>query len=140
MPGLCESLQSGAFVLQPLGTIEDHPHVPMRDVMERMSHEMAELAGAIHRIQSLFSLLIRADAFHDGKNVHEMQSLDLIAQKVECLSDFLAGISQDMPAFWRVDTREAANLIVLSDLAARLTFTDRPDELAAVSPGDFEAF
>jgi hypothetical protein len=127
-------------VLQPVTKIDDYPHVPLRDVMGRISHEMAELAGAMHRIQSLFSLLVRADAFHDGKNVHEMQSLDLIAQKIECLSDFVAGISQDMPAFWRVDAREAANPLALSDLAARLTFTDRPEELATTSAGDFEAF
>jgi hypothetical protein len=130
----------GIIVLQPVEKIDDYPQMPLRDVMGRISHEMGELAGAMHRIQSLVSLLVRADAFHDGKNVHEMQSLDLIAQKIECLSDFVAGISQDMPAFWRVDTREAANMIVLSDLAARLTFTDRPDDLATTSPGDFEAF
>lgn len=126
--------------MQSLGTIEDHAQLPLRDVMVRLSHEMGDLAGAMHRMQSLISLLVREDAFHDGKNVHEMQSLDLIAQKIECLSDFVAGICQDMPAFWRVDTREAANLIVLSDLAARLTCSDRPDEMAATSAGDFEAF
>jgi hypothetical protein len=127
-------------VFQPIERIEADPDVPLRDVMDRMSQEMGELAGAVHRIQSLVSLLVREDAFHEGKNVHEMQSLDLIAQKMECLSDFLGALSRDVPAFWRIDTREAAQLMALSELVARLTFTDNAADLAAVSAGDFEAF
>src|SRR5262245_60513056 len=103
-----------------------------------MGQDLGELAGAVHRIQSLVSLLIREDAFQDGLNVHEMQSLDLIAQKIECLADFLACLSHDVPSFWRIDTREAAQLLPLAELAARLTFTD--DAPAAISAGDFEAF
>jgi hypothetical protein len=128
------------FVLQAAEKADDYPHLPLREVVERVSHELTDLAGSVHRIQSLVSLLVRENAFHDGKNVHEMQSLDLIAQKIECLSDFLAGIGQDMPPFWRIDTREAANLIVLADLAARLTFTDQSINPLAHAPGDFEAF
>ena len=126
--------------MQPVEKADDYPHLPLRDVVERVSHELNDLAGAVHRIQSLVSLLVREDAFHNHKNVHEMQSLDLIAQKIECLSDFLAGVSEDMPSFWRIDTRDAANLIVLADLAARLTFTDNSVDPLAVTPGDFEAF
>ena len=103
----------GCFVFQPIEKVETDPDVPLRDVMDRIGHEMGEFAGAVHRIQSLVSLLVREDAFHEGKNVHEMQSLDLIAQKMECLSDFLGGLSRDVPAFWRVDTREAAQLMAL---------------------------
>jgi hypothetical protein len=127
-------------VFKPAEKADDYPHMPLRDVVERVGHELNDLAGAVHRIQSLVSLLVREDAFHDHKNVHEMQSLDLIAQKIECISDFLAGLSGDMPSFWRVDTREAANLVGLADLAARLTFTDNPVDPLAVTPGDFEAF
>ena len=130
----------GVSVLQPAEKADDYPHMALRDIVERVSHEMSDLAGAVHRIQSLVSLLVREDAFHDHKNVHEMQSLDLIAQKIECLSDFLTGISEDIPPFWRVDAREAAHLIVLADLAARLTFTDRPGDPLPAAPGDFEAF
>lgn len=109
--------------------------------MERIGQEMSELATAVHRIQSLVSILIREDAFREGAdNIHEMQSLDLIAQKIEGLSDFLGGLSRDIPTGWSVDTREAARLLALSELVARLTFTDDPAELAAVSAGDFEAF
>jgi hypothetical protein len=128
------------LVFQPIERIEADPDVPLRDVMNRIGQEMGELAGAVHRIQSLVSLLVREDAFHEGKNVHEMQSLDLIAQKMECLSDFLGALSRDVPAFWRIDTREAAQLMALSELVARLTFTDSAADLAAVSAGDFEAF
>jgi hypothetical protein len=127
-------------VFQPIERIESDPDVPLRDVMDRIGREMGELAGAVHRIQSLVSLLVREDAFHKGTNVHEMQSLDLIAQKMECLSDFLGALSRDVPAFWRIDTREAAQLMALSELVARLTFTDSAADLAAVSAGDFEAF
>lgn len=127
-------------MFKPAEKADDYPHLPLRDIVERVSHELNDLAGAVHRVQSLVSLLVREDAFHDHKNVHEMQSLDLIAQKIECLSDFLAGIGGDMPSFWRLDTREAANLIVLADLAARLTFTDSPVDPMAAAPGDFEAF
>jgi hypothetical protein len=127
-------------VFQPVERIDVDPDVPLRDVMGRIGQEMGELAGAVHRIQSLVSLLVREDAFHEGKNVHEMQSLDLIAQKMECLSDFLGALSRDVPAFWRIDTREAAQLMALSELVARLTFTDHAADLATVSAGDFEAF
>jgi len=127
-------------VFKPAEKADDYPHLPLCDVVERVSHELNDLAGAVHRIQSLVSLLVRQDALHGHKNVHEMQSLDLIAQKIESISDFLASLSGDMPSFWRVDTREAANLIGLADLAARLTFTDRPADPLAPAAGDFEAF
>jgi hypothetical protein len=127
-------------VFQPVERIECDPDVPLRDVMDRIGQEMGELAGAVHRIQSLVSLLVREDAFHEGKNVHEMQSLDLIAQKMECLSDFLGALSRDVPAFWRIDTRAAAQLMALSELVARLTFADNPADFSTVSAGDFEAF
>ena len=130
----------GAFVYQPAEKVDIYPEVPFKDVLERVGQEMGELATAVHRIQSLVSILLREDAFHKTDNVHEMQSLDLIAQKMEGLSDFLNSLSQDVPSVWRVDTREAAQLLALSELVARLTFTDNPDDLAAVSAGDFEAF
>ena len=130
----------GVPVFKPAEKADDYPHLPLRDVVERVSHELNDLAGAVHRIQSLVSILVREDAFHQVANIHEMQSLDLIAQKVESISDFLAGLSSDMPSFWRIDTREAANLIGLADLAARLTFTDQPADSLAAAPGDFEAF
>jgi hypothetical protein len=69
-----------------------------------------------------------------------MQSLDLIAQKMENLSDFLGALSRDVPTFWRIDTRAAAQLMALSELVARLTFTDQPDDFSSVVAGDFEAF
>lgn len=127
-------------MLQSVEKLEDIDGVSMRDVISRVGGELGELADAVHRIQSLVSLLVREDAFNDGKNVREMQSLDLIAQKIECLSGFLASLSFDVPSFWRIDTREAAQLVVLSELAARLTFTDEPAGLAAGNSGDFEAF
>lgn len=130
----------GAYVFQPAEQVDIYPEVPLREVMQRIGEEMNELASAVHRIQSLVSILVREDAFNDTKNVHEMQSLDLIAQKIECLSDFLGGLSQDIPSVWRVDTREAAQLMALSELVARLTFADNPDGLAVVNAGDFEAF
>ena len=123
----------------PLKSTDNTSPVPLRDLMDRVGTEMGELAGAVHKIQSLISLLLREDAFNYTANVQEMQSLDLIAQKIEGIGEFLAGLGQDLPASWKVDAHEAAQVIVLSDLAARLLGEDKTTAAAAAS-GDFEAF
>jgi hypothetical protein len=122
----------------PLKSTEDASPMPLRDLMNRVGTEMEELAGAVHKIQSLVSLLLREDAFNNSANLHEMQSLDLIAQKIEGIGEFLAGLSQDLPATWEVDAHEASQVILLSDLAARLLGEDKP--APAATSGDFEAF
>jgi hypothetical protein len=127
-------------VLQQARKIEERVDTPVRDVVQRVGDEMRDLADGMHRIQSLVSLLVREDAFNEGRNVREMQSLDLIAQKLGCLAEFLANLGEDIPDFWRVDAHSAARVVVLSDLAARLTVSDPYADFAAALPGDFETF
>jgi len=127
-------------VLQQVRKIDESVDTPVRDVVLRVGEEMRDLADGMHRIQSLVSLLVREDAFNEGRNVREMQSLDLIAQKLGCLAEFLGNLGEDIPDFWRVDAHSAARVVVLSDLAARLTVSDPYADFAAALPGDFETF
>lgn len=123
----------------PLMTTETAAPTSLRDLMDRIGGEMNDIAGAVHRIQSLISLLLRADAFNDDANLREMQSLDLVAQKIECLGEFLSNLSQDLPAGWEVDAHEAAQVITLSDLSAKL-LGESVHGAETASSGDFEAF
>lgn len=127
-------------MLQVRGKVDPFSDVPLREVLGRIGEDMGELARAVHRIQSLLGMLVPERAFSEHRNFQEMQGLALVARKIECLSDFMAALSRDLPEFWRVDTREAAQLMALSELSARVTFSEDAPVLDVINGGDFEPF
>lgn len=112
----------------------------LRDLVQRLGDEMRDIAGGLHRLQALLGLILDESTLRGHSSLHEMQSLDLIHQRVESLSDFLAVLGYSIPAGWVVDTRDAGNLIRLSGLAARLAGQAEGDALISPTAGEFESF
>lgn len=102
---------------------QDTTTVAMRDVADRIGNELAELAVAIHNVQTLISPLLHDAAKSNPIHLHELQDLDHIYQKVGNLAEFLAALSLILPKQWVLDPSTASQVITLSALASRLGLT-----------------
>lgn len=116
------------------------PRVPIRDVLGRVGHELAHLARMLDQLQVFVAPSILEAAGKDPRLLHQIQSLDHIVQKVAALSDFLAALGPTASGHWLVDPAEAARVVTLAELAARLGFLDDGDGSCATAGGDFELF
>jgi hypothetical protein len=114
--------------------------VAMRDVADRIGNELAELAAAIHNVQTLISPLLHDAAKTNPIHLHELQDLDHIYQKVGNLAEFLAALSLILPKQWVLDPSTASQVITLSALASRLGLTGDMAVEAEQPAGDCEFF
>jgi hypothetical protein len=78
-------------------------------------------------------------AERDPAILHKAQALDLMAQRLDGLSTFVAGLAQITPSANLVDPSAAAEHVLLSDLAYRLTCPAAP-VLEPAPAGDMELF
>lgn len=114
--------------------------IALRDLVQRLGAEMRDIAGGLHRLQALLGLILDESTLRGHSSLHEMQSLDMIHQRVECLSDFLGVLEYSIPVSWMVDARDAGHLIRLSGLAARLAGEAEGDAFVSPAAGEFESF
>ena len=114
--------------------------VPFADVLSRAGHELAQLAWHLENLQSHIGPFVQEAAARDTNVLHQMQSLDHIAQKSAALADFLAALAQAAPSQWRVDPGAAARAISLADLSSRLGFAGTEPDSCATAWGDCELF
>jgi hypothetical protein len=112
----------------------------MSDVADRMGNELAELAGAIHRLQVLISPLLNEAALRNPVHLQELQDIDHIYQKVGNLAEFLAALALILPQHWVFDPSTASQVITLSALASRLGLAGDNDGALNQPSGDCDFF
>jgi hypothetical protein len=112
----------------------------MAEVTGRVGQELATLAEATRDLQNLISPLILEAAGRNLAQLHELQYLDHVAQKLCNLGDFVTTLATHMPSHWLVDLSAASQVVTLTDLSSRLARNEVIDSAEGHPAGDFELF
>lgn len=92
----------------------------LADILGAVSREVLSIARMTCELQESLSPVLHARAQDDDRLIREMQALDLIAQHLCGVADFLSALSPALPAQWTGDAAAAARAVSLSNLAKRL--------------------
>jgi len=109
----------------------------MAQLLETLALETAAAAQTAERLQSVTGALAQSA---DHGLIEEIQALDALAQHLQALAGFLAGVSREVPADWRLDIGGPLAAIPLSDLAGRIGHAVASPSLAVAPTGDCELF
>lgn len=112
--------------------------VPLRDVLDRLAEELADLAGLLDRFETEVGPRILEAASRDPNLVRQLQSLDQIGQRVTGLVAFLAALAPTAARRCHLDPGPAAEAVTLADMATRLGFRDEEAPSVSVDRGDCE--
>lgn len=98
-----------------------HRPVGMVEVIGRVGCELETLIRAANQLQNAtVHLVIAADPKQRPQIMKEVQALDSLAQNLNGLAVFLAGLARDIPQDWVIDPAAAAHAVTLSGLRRRL--------------------
>lgn len=117
--------------------------VPLVDVLYSIECELSELGQLAHRVQDVISSVILSEAATDIDKFRDAQALDLLAQRVFGLAQFLRDFAPELPTAWRADPTRAASSVTVLELSRRLALAPHApiqgyqDEAES---GDFEMF
>ena len=120
----------------PLGINE--PHTPLRLILLAISEEFGELGRFADRVQFTLSPAAR-DLALDLTCHRDVQSLDLLSQRLAALSEYISAIGKLLPEEFRLDSRHALASITLSELQYRLSGAPLP-VCEACRTGELELF
>ncbi len=112
---------------------------PVAEILTSVMAEIAALAGDADRLQDVIGRLMPEGDQLDHDVIRQAQSIDIIVQRLQGLSQFLQTLSSDVPMGWRLDANTAADGLLLADLAHRLGGRERnagPD----ISSGECDLF
>ncbi|SOE18154.1 hypothetical protein SAMN05877838_3072 [Hoeflea halophila] len=93
---------------------------PLREVMERISSELVDVAQLIERLEPLLSNGRSTEFLASPDHMRVMQGIDLAVQKTHGLAEFLNGISERLEPEHLIDITTALNLLTLEDMKRRL--------------------
>ncbi len=110
----------------------------LRCILSAIGEEFRELGRFTDRFQLSLSPAVGRLAL-DGACHRDVQSLDLLSQRLAALSDYILEISQLLPEELSVDSRRALASITLSELQYRLKGAPVPAEEGHRS-GELELF
>ena len=96
---------------------------PLVDVLHATAREATSLGQLACDLQAALSPLERT-AGHAQQKVEDLQSLDLLVQRLYGLADFLNALVPSLPIEWTSDVSKAAQVVTLSDMAQRLSCLD----------------
>jgi hypothetical protein len=113
---------------------------PVLDLLLRVADELQDMAHSIQQISVPVEDAVAVIGMRDRTFMNAMQGLDLTRQKLACLADFLSALARSAPPHWSLDADPAAELVTLSQLAARLRAPAHADRNPDASDGDFEMF
>ncbi|NNM57891.1 hypothetical protein [Acidocella sp.] len=117
---------------------DERHHAPLAEILEALGEEFHELGRFTDHFQaSLSPALLRVA--NDPDCHRNVQTLDLLSQRLSALSKYVLTIGRLLPEDWRVNSQTALHHITLSDLAYRLQGAPVPDELSRQS-GELEMF
>jgi hypothetical protein len=95
---------------------------PLSTVLMAVATEVRELAVAADGLQDLVGNLISDPlAMTDARAIERGQALDAVVQRLQALELFLSTLAPSVAPEWSVDTRPAAELLLLAGVAQRLS-------------------
>ncbi|GAN79219.1 hypothetical protein [Acidocella aminolytica] len=112
--------------------------MPLRLILSAIGDEFRELGEFTERFQLTLSPAVRRLAL-DEQCHRDVQSLDLLAQRLAALSGYILEISDLLPEDLLLDSRRALASITLSELQYRLKGAPLPQEQGHIS-GELELF
>lgn len=117
---------------------DERHHAPLSKILAALGEEFFELGRFTETFQSTLSPALLQVA--DNAQCHrDVQSLDLLSQRLTALSKYVLTIGSLLPADWHVNSQHALNTITLSDLQYRLKGAPIPEEMERES-GELELF
>ena len=118
------------------------PHgVPMADVLRAVAAELADLGDAADGLQGLVGRLMREQGGQISRaTLEDAQALDSVVQRLGAVSTFLHELTNAVDENWRVDTRNAADLLLLAAVAQRLSRPLDPGHEIAHDDGHCDFF
>jgi hypothetical protein len=110
----------------------------LAEILEALGDEFHELGRFTEQFQtSLSPALLRVA--NDPDCHRNVQTLDLLSQRLAALSKYVLTIGRLLPQDWRVNSQTALHHITLSDLAYRLQGAPVPEQMEMQS-GELELF
>jgi hypothetical protein len=116
---------------------EEH-RTSLRFILSAIGDEFRELGRFTDSFQLSLSPAVRRLAL-DASCHRDVQSLDLLSQRLAALSTFILEISELLPENLKLDSRRALASITLSELQYRLKGAPVPMEKGHIS-GELELF
>ena len=117
---------------------DERHHAPLHSILEALGEEFFELGRFTETFQMTLSPALLQVA--DNAQCHrDVQSLDLLAQRLVALSKYVLTIGKLLPSEWQVNSHHALSNITLSDLQYRLKGAPIPENLEHES-GELEMF
>jgi hypothetical protein len=117
---------------------DERHHAPLHSIFEALGEEFFELSRLTESFQTNLSPALLQVA--DNAQCHrDVQSLDLLAQRLTALSNYVLTIGRLLPAEWQVNSHHALSNITLSDLKYRLEGVPVPENVERES-GELEIF
>jgi hypothetical protein len=114
---------------------------PLANALGRTTSELRAIVASVDDLEHAVGAMLSPSPTPSNTHIQELQSLDMIRQRVAGIADFLEALNETVPEIWRVDANSAARLVTLADMAARLsgaeTDTDRANFAA---PEAYELF
>jgi len=117
---------------------DERHHAPLNSILEALGEEFFELGRFTEEFQSTLSPALLQVA-GNAQCHRDVQSLDLLSQRLTALSKYVLTIGKLLPADWQVNSQHALNNITLSDLQYRLKGAPLPENLEHES-GELELF
>lgn len=117
---------------------DERPHAPLHSILEALGEEFCELGRFTEEFQATLSPALLQVA-NNAQCHRDVQSLDLLSQRLTALSKYVLTIGKLLPSDWQVNSQHALSTITLSDLQYRLKGAPLPDGLERES-GELEMF
>jgi hypothetical protein len=117
---------------------DERHHASLNAILEALGEEFCELGRFTEQFQTHLGPALLQVA--NNPNCHrDVQSLDLLSQRLAALSKYVLTICRMLPDDWRVNSESALSTITLSDLQYRLQGAPLPEEQDRMS-GELEMF
>lgn len=117
---------------------EEEQVLPLRFVVSIICSELQGLCKNIDQIQVALSPVLSTIKL-DEKSHTDIQSLDIISQKLSSLSCYLFELNRELPKNFRVNTQNALSVVSISSLKQCLN-GNSSTVLYENSSGDLEIF
>jgi len=117
---------------------DERHHAPLNSILEALGEEFFELGRFTEEFQSTLSPALLQVA-GNAQCHRDVQSLDLLSQRLTALSRYVLTIGRLLPPDWQVNSQHALSNITLSDLQYRLKGSPLPENLEHES-GKLELF
>lgn len=106
-------------------------------ILDAIATELGELGVTIDRLQTMLSPALFEIA-NNGDYVRNVQTLDLMSQRLSAISSFMISLNHSIPASCFVNSSSALREVKLSELAQRLMGEEAdPDQQMS---GDLDLF